>query len=120
MSTSSASLMDTIRAATEARDAAALARLYADDATVTIVDRSTPPSSPRQLHGRSEITAFLDDTCGRAMTHEVRETVRGDGSIAFVEHCRYPDGTRVVCATLAALDDKERITSQTIVQAWDE
>lgn len=120
MSTTTTPLMDTIRKATEGRDAATLAGLYADDASLTIVDRSTPPSSPRKLHGRSEITAFLDDTCGRAMTHEVRETVQGEGRIAFVEHCRYPDGTRVVCATLAELDDKERITSQTIVQAWDE
>lgn len=120
MSTTSTDFVETIRRATEGRDAATLAGLYADDASLTVVDRSTPPSNPRRLHGRSEITAFLDDVCGRAMTHEVRDIVRGDGRLAFMEHCRYPDGTRVLCATVADVDDADRITSQTIVQAWDE
>lgn len=120
MSTTSTGLMETIRRATEERDAATLAALYADDASLTVVDRSTPPSNPRQIHGSAEITAFLDDVCGRAMTHEVRDIVQGDGRLAFMEHCRYPDGTRVLCATIADVDDGGRITSQTVVQAWDE
>lgn len=56
----------------------------------------------------------------REMTHEVRDTVLGDGRLAFATHCRYPDGTRVLCSTIADLNASGRITRQTIVQAWDE
>lgn len=120
MSTTTANILDTIRAATEARDAAALSALYADDAEVIVVDRSTPPSAPHVLHGHDEVVAYLRDSCAREMTHEVRDTVLGDGRLAFATHCRYPDGTRVLCATIADLDPSGRITRQTIVQAWDE
>ncbi len=120
MSTTTTNILDTIRAATEGRDASALAALYADDATVTVVDRSTPPSAPHVLHGHAEVRAYLRDACDREMTHEVRDAVIGDGRLAFATHCRYPDGTRVLCATIADLDDQGRIARQTIVQAWDE
>ena len=120
MSTTTTDILETIRAATERRDAEALAALYADDASVTVVDRSTPPSSPHVLHGHDEVVAYLRDSCAREMTHEVRDTVLGDGRLAFATHCRYPDGTRVLCATIADLDASGRITRQTIVQAWDE
>lgn len=120
MSTSTRSLMDTIRTATESRDAETLAGLYADDVELTVVDRSTPPSSPRRLHGKAEVVAYLEDTCGREMTHRVDDIVEGDGRIAHTVHCRYPDGTRVLCMTVAELDDTGLIVRQTIVQAWDE
>jgi ketosteroid isomerase-like protein len=117
---SSSSLREAIRTAVEGRDAAALAGLYAADASLTIVDRSTPPSSPRRIHGREEIAAFLADVCSREMTHEVRDYVEAEGRLAHTEHCRYPDGTRVLCMTVADLDAHRRIARQTIVQAWDE
>jgi len=120
MSTTTTNILDTIRAATEARDAEALSALYADDAAVTVVDRSTPPSTPHVLHGHGEVVAYLRDSCSREMTHEVRDTVLGGDRLAFTTHCRYPDGTRVLCATIADLDGKGRIVNQTIVQAWDE
>jgi len=50
----------------------------------------------------------------------VRDEVRGQDRIAHTVHCRYPDGTRVLCATVADLDGSGLITHQTIVQAWDE
>lgn len=120
MSTTTHGILEAIRTATESRDAAGLARLYADDAEVSVIDRSTPPSSPRVLHGKGEIVAYLEDTCTREMTHQVRDLVEGDGRIAHTVHCRYPDGTRVLCMTVADLDDDGRIARQTIVQAWDE
>lgn len=119
MSTTTHSILDTIRAATESRDAAALARLYAGDAEVTVVDRTTPPSSPRVLHGKGEVVAYLEDTCSREMTHEVRDLVEGERSVAHTVHCLYPDGTRVLCMTIAELEGG-LIARQTIVQAWDE
>ncbi len=54
------------------------------------------------------------------MTHTLRDEVLGDGRLAFAEDCRYPDGTRVLCLTVAAFDASGRITEQTIVQAWDD
>lgn len=120
MSTTTHPILETIRTATESRDAAALAALYADDAEVSVVDRATPPSSPRVLHGKGEVVAYLEDTCSREMTHEVRDLVHGDERIAHTVRCRYPDGTRVLCMTVAELDGDGRIARQTIVQAWDE
>ena len=120
MRTTTSDLHDTIRRAVEGRDAATLAGLYAEDASVTIVDKSSPPSSPRHIHGRDETPAFLADTCSREMTHEVRDYVEAEGRLAHTEYCRYPDGTRVLCMTVAELDADRRIARQTIVQAWDE
>ncbi|MGD9694923.1 MAG: nuclear transport factor 2 family protein [Thermoleophilia bacterium] len=118
--TTATDILDTIRTATEGRDAETLIGLYADDAEVTIVDRSTPPSRPHRLHGRDEIAAFLREGCAREMTHRIVDRVSGDAGIAFTTACRYPDGTRVLCATIAELDGAGRVARQTIVQAWDE
>lgn len=119
MSTATHGILETIRTATESRDAAGLAGLYADDAEVTVIDRTTPPSSPRVLHGKGEVVAYLEDTCSREMSHEVRDLVEGGDSIAHTVRCLYPDGTRVVCMTIAELDGG-LIARQMIVQAWDE
>lgn len=120
MSTTTTNILDTIRTATEGRDAEALSALYADDAQVTVIDRSAPPAAPHVLHGHEEVAAYLREACARQVTHEVRDTVLGDNRLAFTTYCRYPDGTHVVCMTIADLDASGRIASQTIVQAWDE
>ena len=41
--------VDALRTAYATRDAAALLALYADDATVEIIDALNPPSTPRRL-----------------------------------------------------------------------
>jgi ketosteroid isomerase-like protein len=120
MSTTTTDTMSTIRTATEARDADALIALYADDAQVTVVDSARPPSSPTTLRGRGEIADFVRQTTDSDMTHQVRDEVRGDDRLAYTVHCRYPNGARVLCATIADLDGAGHITNQTIVQAWDE
>ena len=104
MSTATHSILETIRTATESRDAATLARLYADDAELSVIDRSTPPSSPRVPARQGGDRRLPRDTCSREMTHEVRDLVEGDGRIAHTVRCLYPDGTRVVCMTIADLD----------------
>ena len=119
MTTATRSILETIRTATESRDAVGLARLYADDAEVSIIDRTTPPGSPRVLHGKGEVVSFLEDTCSREMTHRVGDPVEGEDRIAHTVDCLYPDGTRVLCMTIAELEGG-LITRQTIVQAWDE
>ena len=57
--------VDALRRAYATRDAAGLLALYADDATVEIVDAVHPPSHPRRLAGR-ERCAPTSRTCSRA------------------------------------------------------
>lgn len=111
--------LSTFKRAIEERDASAQLALYAEDAQVTLVDRVAQPRSPRVLRGRAEIQAWIEDVCGRDMTHRVRHTVQDEGGAAFTEDCRYPDGTGVVCATVLELEHG-LVARQLGVQAWDE
>lgn len=105
--------------ALEGRDSDTQLAMYAPDATVTIVDRLTPPGSPRVLSGRDEIAGWIEDVSGREMTHAVGHGVVDERGAAFSEACRYPDGTNVMCMTVLRLADG-RIADQTVLQAWDE
>jgi hypothetical protein len=105
--------------AIEERDAAAQIAMYAPDAEVRLVDRVATPGKPRVLRGREEIAAWIEDVCGREMTHRVEQPLVGEGRAAFAEACRYPDGTNVLCTTILEVEDG-RIARQVAVQAWDE
>ena len=110
---------EAMRRAIEGLDTDLLIGLYADDAELRIVNKSTPPSSPRELRGKGEIAEYLRDVCGRAMTHHIENEVIGEGRVAFNEACEYPDGTKVLTAmTLDVRDGK--VVRQTNVEAWDE
>lgn len=111
--------MDRLCHAVEERDAAAQLAMYAPDAEVRIVDHLSQPKAPKVLHNRGEIGAWLEDVCARPMSHAVERAVATDDGGAFTEVCHYPDGTNVMAATVFGLSDG-RITSQTVVQAWDE
>lgn len=111
--------VSSLKSATEDRDARTLSAFYADDAELRIIDRANPPSRPRVLRGKQEISAFLEDICARSMTHEVEASVADGDHLAFTEACTYPDGTRVLCIAMAKLKDGS-IARQTVVQAWDE
>ena len=111
--------IDTLRRAIEERDAEAQLALYAEDAEVTLVDRVAQPSAPRILRGRDEIRTWIEDVCGRDMTHRVKDVVQDDDGVAFTEACAYPDGTRVLCATVLQTGEG-RVTRQVGIQAWDE
>lgn len=108
-----------LKRALEERNAGAQLALYADDAEVTLVDRINMPVSPRVLRGREEIRGWLEDICGREMTHRVEMQVLGDGGAAFTEACRYPDGTNVLCVAVLELRDG-LIAREVGIQAWDE
>jgi|SRR5579872_4884439 len=108
-----------LRRGIEERDTAMLTSLYADDAELYVTDRNDQPSAPRFIKGRHAIGAYLADVCGRDMTHTVERLVVSDDGAAFVQACRYPDGTRVQCTAVLDLSDGQ-ITRQTCVQAWDE
>ena len=107
-----------LRSAVENRDAQSLKSLYADDAVLTIIDSDNPPSRPRTIRGGKEIGEFLDDVYSRDMTHTIESGVMDGNTLAFVQGCRYGDGTRVIASSLAELGPKG-IVRQTTVQAWD-
>ena len=110
---------EVLRQAIEGRDADTLVGLYADDAEVITVNRTTTPSSPNVVHGKEESGSYLRDVCAREMTHRVENVVVGEGRVAFQEACEYPDGVRVLGAgTLEVRDGK--IVRQVNVEAWDE
>jgi SnoaL-like domain len=121
MSTSTTTTFD-LAAFTRAiveRDASTQLSMYAADAQVTLADRITQPGSPRVLHGRGEIAAWIEEICARDMLHDVRTSVADAGGAAFIEACRYPNGTNVLCAAVLELRDG-RIAKLTGVQAWDD
>jgi hypothetical protein len=70
------------------------------------------------ISGAEEIGAFLDDVYSRDMTHSLEMGVIEGNRMAFVQGCRYEDGTRVVASNTAELGP-EGIIRQTTVQAWD-
>jgi len=121
MSTSTTPTFDFagLKRAIEERDATAQLALYADDAEVTVVDRINTPGSPRVLGGREEIRAWIEDTCERDMTHRVDMQVMGDTGAAYIQACRYPDGTNVLVAVVLGLSEGQ-IARQVGVQAWDD
>lgn len=105
--------------AVEERDAVAQIEAYTREATVTIADPTTQPSSPRVLRGRDEIAVWIQDIAARELTHAVQHAVQDEDGAAFVVDCSYPDGTKVMCATVLQLEHG-LIRDQTVVQVWDE
>ena len=121
MQSSSMFDVEALRRGIEERDAGAMRGLYAENAQLTVVDRRDQPSHPHAMSGTAAIGEFLDDQCGRDMEHRLEQVVvSADGShAAYLEQCRYPDGTRVMSTSMLDLRDG-RIISQTSLQAWDE
>ena len=108
-----------LKTALEKSNATSLLELYADDATMKIVDRNRPPGSPMIVEGKNNISAFWRDVCSRDMSHKVTQEVLGSDRISFIEECLYPDGCRVLSAMTLNLRDG-RIVDHLTVQAWDE
>jgi hypothetical protein len=110
--------ISTLTAAIEHRDADALLGWYAEDATLTVLDRDHPPAAPLVFSGSEQIGSYFRDVCGRNIQHEVRDAVATADGLAYTQHCRYPDGPGVVCSTVATIRGG-RIHTQTAVQVWD-
>jgi predicted SnoaL-like aldol condensation-catalyzing enzyme len=110
---------DTLRRGIEEHSTAAVLSLYADDAELRIVDRSSQPSHPKVLHGRDKIAEHFNDVLSRDMTHKVDQCIAQGDHVAFSESCQYPDGVRVIAESMATLRDG-KIVEQTLIQAWDE
>jgi hypothetical protein len=118
MTTTSTLDVGSLSRAIEARDAAGVSAHYAADATLTILDRDHPPSTPLVHTGSGDIGAYYRDICGRNLEHRVRDAVATADGLAYTQHCRYPDGTAVVCVTVATVHDG-KIQTQTAIQVWD-
>jgi ketosteroid isomerase-like protein len=107
-----------LRRAYSDRDADALLALYADDATVELVDAQHTPSQPRRIEGHEALRAHLEDVFSRDMTHELDIVAASPEALGYSLRCRYADGMRVVCAATAQVRDG-RIVRELGVQAWD-
>ncbi|HZY57159.1 MAG TPA: nuclear transport factor 2 family protein [Rubrobacteraceae bacterium] len=110
---------EALRRALEQSDVESLVSFYAEDAELLTVNRRTTPSSPAVLRGKEAIAEYLEDVCGRAMTHRIENEVVGQDRVAFNEACEYPDGIRVLAATTLDVRDGQ-IVRQVNVEAWDE
>ena len=108
-----------LKTALEKSNATSLLELYADNATMKIVDRNRPPSSPMVVDGKKNIDAFWHEVCSREMTHKVTHEVLGPDRVSFIEQCLYPDGCQVLSAMTLSLRGG-RIVEHVTVQAWDE
>jgi hypothetical protein len=95
--------------------------LYTEHAQLTLVDQRDQPSHPHEITGAAAIGEFPDELCSREMEHHLDQVVVSpDGThAAYLERCRYPDGTKVLSTSMLDLRDG-RIASQTSLQAWDE
>jgi hypothetical protein len=103
----------------EQRDAPAQVAMFADDALVEVIDKTSPPSSPRILRGRESIREWIEDTAARDMTHRVSGVAVDGDHVSYTLDCEYPDGLRVLCMAQLDLSDG-RIVRQRGVQAWDD
>lgn len=117
-STGSAFDLADLSAAIERRDAAGILAWYAEDATLTILDRDHPPAAPADYHGLDAIGGYYRDICGRNLKHQISDAVSTPTGIAYRQQCSYPDGAGVVCVSVAAVQGG-RIQRQTAVQVWD-
>ena len=88
-----------LRRAYSARDAAALLALYADDATVEIVDAQNTPSTPLRLDGSDGDPRALRGRLRARHDPRGRHRRRSRGDAAgYSLRCAYPDGIASCCA----------------------
>jgi len=117
--TANAAAIDIINRSHARREPDPLLDLLADDAEL-VQYRMDSLGAPSRLRGRAEIEEMFRDVFSRDMTHEVRDVVVGEDKIAYMVHCRYPDGKRVVGSYVCELDDDGRITRIVGHESWDQ
>jgi ketosteroid isomerase-like protein len=110
--------VDALRLAYANRSVEGLLALYAEDATVEIVDAVHMPSHPHRLTGREALRAHFEDVFARDMTHETDIVAATPSALGLSLRCTYADGTKVVCAATAVVRDG-LIVREVGVQAWD-
>ena len=82
-----------LRYAIERADPDLLLGFYAEDAELRIVHAGLPEGKAFELGGRAQIKRYLHAVCEQKVECTVEGgALHGEGSILFVEACRYPDG----------------------------
>lgn len=103
-------VMDHLRRALEARDADALADLYAEDAVIEEVSGLHPPAHPVIVRGRNAILERLRDDFSRDAvggwhrqieSTSIIDEVETDDAIAYTEVRTYAAGDKVVTQHIA-------------------
>jgi hypothetical protein len=90
-----------LRGAIERRDPDALLGFYADDAELRVENAALPDGEAFELRGRAQIERYLRAVCHQEMACAVSgEAVFGERSVAFVEACRYGDGSAISVETV--------------------
>jgi hypothetical protein len=110
--------VSSLRTAIESRDAEGIVAWYSEGAILTVLDRDHPPAAPAVYQGVDAIRTYYRDVCGRNIRHKVTDVVATPEGLAFTQSCAYPDGTGVLCATVAQTAHG-KIQRQTAVQVWD-
>ena len=112
--------LETLRLGIERCDSDLLLDLYAEDASLSIVNADAPHASPFELSGKAEIAKHLRATFGQEASHRVeRDAAVGEDRVTFREACEYSDGGRVVVETTLEVRDG-KIVRQVDVVASDE
>jgi ketosteroid isomerase-like protein len=102
-----------------ARDADAIAALYAEDAEIEVINRNHPPGKSMIVKGREAILRLYGDLLKVEAVHQSAKTVISDSGFAFEERCRFPDNTRVAGNCIAEIRGG-KIWRQSNVDVWDE
>ncbi len=120
-------IMDQLRRALATQDFDALARLYAEDATLEEVSSISPPAHPLVVQGREAIRQHLRDQILRdpisGWRRQIQESSVVDGletddAIAFTEERVYAAGDKAIAHHLARKQGG-RIVHDRLVVAWD-
>jgi hypothetical protein len=109
---------EALRRGVEERDLEAVIGLYADDAELWLVDPCHPPDAPLELAGRAAIREHLREVCNRDLVRRVERLVVGQGTAAYTESRRGPDGALAVRAAVLELREG-RIVRELAVEARD-
>lgn len=120
-------MMEQLRRALAAQDFDALARLYAEDATLEEVSSINPPAHPLVIQGRDAILSHLREQILRdpisGWRRQIQESAVVEGfeteeGIAFTEERIYAAGDKAIAQHVARKRDGQ-ISHDRLVVAWD-
>ena len=104
--------------AVRALDAEAWLSYFDDEAEWVEYKHSRPPSAPRLIRGKEEISAFLGRIAGGGIEVELGDEIVGPERAAFCLWVTLPDQRRIVENVIIHFRNG-RIVRQVDVEAWD-
>lgn len=110
-----------LRSSIELRDSDALIGFYSDDAELRILNAALPDGPAFERRGRAQIERYLRAVCDQQMSCSVEEeVVSGEGSVEFVEECRYPNGTPISVKTTLGVAEGLIVRQTAVVERADQ